>query len=275
MACLNNLKDITVAFPLGVMTCVTGVSGSGKSSLVIETLYKEVKRYFEAGSWRSRKDEAGSRSIAKIRGLSKVDKVVDIDQSPIGRTPRSNPATYTGVLTPVRELLARVPEARARGYKPGRFSFNVKGGRCEACEGDGVIKIAMHFLPDIYVTCETCGGRRYNRETLGITYRGKNIAEILAMNVEEALQFFRNVPVIRNRLQTLYDVGLVLSRPRPVFGDPLRRRGPAHQTGPRIEQTQHRQYPLYPRRTDHRPASRPTSSTCSTSLAGWWTAATQ
>ncbi len=206
-ACLNNLQDITVSFPLGVMTCVTGVSGSGKSSLVIETLYKEVKRYFEAGGRRSRQDDDAS-ARTEIPDLSRVDKVVDIDQSPIGRTPRSNPATYTGVLTPVRELLARVPEARARGYKPGRFSFNVKGGRCEACEGDGVIKIAMHFLPDIYVTCETCGGKRYNRETLAITYRGRNIADILAMNIEEALQFFKNVPIIRNKLQTLYDVGL-------------------------------------------------------------------
>ncbi|MEJ2690086.1 MAG: excinuclease ABC subunit UvrA, partial [Deltaproteobacteria bacterium] len=208
-ACLNNLQNVAVSFPLGVMTCVTGVSGSGKSSLVIETLYKEVKKYFETvGGQRTQPDEFQGASSTEIRGLSRVDKVVDIDQSPIGRTPRSNPATYTGVLTPVRELLARVPEARARGYKAGRFSFNVKGGRCEACEGDGVIKIAMHFLPDIYVTCETCGGKRYNRETLAIAYRGKSIADILAMNVEEALQFFRNVPVIRNKLQTLYDVGL-------------------------------------------------------------------
>jgi excinuclease ABC subunit A len=143
-----------------------------------------------------------------LSGLQNIDKVIDIDQSPIGRTPRSNPATYTGVLTPIRELLARLPESRARGYKIGRFSFNIKGGRCEACEGDGVIKIAMHFLPDIYVTCERCLGMRYNRETLEITYRGKNIADILAMTVEEALEFFRNIPPIRNRLQTVYDVGL-------------------------------------------------------------------
>jgi excinuclease ABC subunit A len=197
-AAVNNLQNLTVRFPLGVMTCVTGVSGSGKSSLVIETLFKEAQRFLQDGA-------AGTCSLT---GLKNIDKVIDIDQSPIGRTPRSNPATYTGVLTPIRELLARLPEARARGYKPGRFSFNIKGGRCEACEGDGVIKIAMHFLPDIYVTCEQCGGKRYNRETLEIKYRGKNIADILAMTVEEALEFFQNIPPIKNRLQTVFDVGL-------------------------------------------------------------------
>ena len=197
----NNLKDITAAFPLGLMTCVTGVSGSGKSSLVIETLYKQVvNRLHEA------REVAGT--CRTIKGLEQIDKVIDIDQSPIGRTPRSNPATYTGVLTPVRELLARLPESRARGYKPGRFSFNMKGGRCEACEGEGVIRIAMHFLPDIYVTCEVCHSKRYNRETLDIKYKDRNIAEILAMNVEEALEFFSKIPPIKNRLQTLYDVGL-------------------------------------------------------------------
>ena len=198
---INNLKDITVRFPLGAMICVTGVSGSGKSSLVIETLFAEARRYFQ---------ERGrvARAPAMIQGLENIDKVIDIDQSPIGRTPRSNPATYTGVLTPIRELLARLPESRARGYRPGRFSFNLKGGRCETCEGDGVIRIAMHFLPDIYVTCERCQGRRYNRETLEIRYRGKNIADILAMTVEEALEFFQNIPPIKNRLQTVYDVGL-------------------------------------------------------------------
>jgi excinuclease ABC subunit A len=147
-------------------------------------------------------------NYAAIKGLEYIDKVIDIDQGPIGRTPRSNPATYTGVLTPIRELLARLPESRARGYKPGRFSFNLKGGRCEACEGDGVIKIAMHFLPDIYITCDTCKGRRYNRETLQIKYRGNNIADILSMTVQEALEFFTNIPPIKNRLQTLTDVGL-------------------------------------------------------------------
>lgn len=200
-ATVNNLKTITARFPLGVMTCVTGVSGSGKSSLVIETLFAEARRFFQdGGQWRGQK--------GCIRGLEHIDKVIDIDQSPIGRTPRSNPATYTGVLTPIRELLARLPESRARGYKMGRFSFNIKGGRCEACEGDGVIRIAMHFLPDIYVTCERCQGKRYNQETLEIQYRGKNIADILAMTVEEALEFFQHIPPIKNRLQTVYDVGL-------------------------------------------------------------------
>ncbi|MDT8336128.1 MAG: ATP-binding cassette domain-containing protein, partial [Desulfurivibrionaceae bacterium] len=200
-ATANNLKNITAAFPLGVMTCVTGVSGSGKSSLVIETLYKQVLNRLSEG-----REMAGP--CKAIKGLELVDKIIDIDQSAIGRTPRSNPATYTGVLTPVRELLSNLPESRARGYKPGRFSFNMKGGRCQACEGEGVIRIAMHFLPDIYVTCETCQGKRYNRETLEIRYRDKNIADILAMNVEEALDFFGKIPPVRGRLQTLFDVGL-------------------------------------------------------------------
>ncbi|MBM9538297.1 excinuclease ABC subunit UvrA [Desulfobulbus alkaliphilus] len=200
-ATVNNLQHLSVRFPLGVMTCVTGVSGSGKSSLVIETLFQEAQRFFF--------DPRGYRQGPQLlTGLENLDKVIDIDQSPIGRTPRSNPATYTGVMTPVRELLSRLPESRARGYKPGRFSFNIKGGRCETCEGDGVLKIAMHFLPDIYVTCERCLGKRYNEETLDIRYKEKNIAEILAMTVEEALEFFQNVPPIRNRLQTIADVGL-------------------------------------------------------------------
>ncbi|MBV5317277.1 MAG: excinuclease ABC subunit UvrA [Desulfobulbaceae bacterium] len=200
-ACANNLQQLSVRFPLGVMTCVTGVSGSGKSSLVIETLFHEAQRYF----FDTKGYQQGPRLLS---GLENLDKVIDIDQSPIGRTPRSNPATYTGVMTPVRELLARLPDSRARGYKPGRFSFNIKGGRCETCEGDGLIRIAMHFLPDIYVTCERCLGKRYNEETLDIRYKGKNIAEILHMTVEEALDFFQNVPPIKNRLQTIADVGL-------------------------------------------------------------------
>lgn len=198
---INNLKKLNVGIPTGVMTCVTGVSGSGKSSLVIECLFKGVRDGLGRG-------RLISKSYSQIKGLEHLDKVIDIDQSPIGRTPRSNPATYTGVLTPVRELLSRLPEARARGYKPGRFSFNLKGGRCEACEGEGVIKIAMHFLPDIYITCESCNGKRYNQETLEIKYRGKNVADILSMNVEEALSFFKNIPILKRRLQTLTDVGL-------------------------------------------------------------------
>jgi len=202
-ASANNLKQVDVTIPLGIMTCVTGVSGSGKSSLIIETLYKGALQHV-----RSSRGQMLGVNYAAINGLENIDKVIDIDQSPIGRTPRSNPATYTGVLTPIRELLARLPESRARGYKPGRFSFNLKGGRCEACEGDGVIKIAMHFLPDIFITCDTCKGRRYNRETLQIKYRGKNIADILSMTVQEALEFFTNIPALKNRLQTLADVGL-------------------------------------------------------------------
>ena len=200
-AVTNNLQKVNVHFPLGVFTCVTGVSGSGKSSLVMETVLHEAQQFFV--------DKRGyEKGKGTLTGLEHVDKVIDIDQSPIGRTPRSNPATYTGVMTPIRELMARLPESRARGYKPGRFSFNMKGGRCETCEGDGVLCIAMHFLPDIYVTCERCHGKRYNEETLDIEYKGKNIAEILAMTVEEALEFFQNVPPVQNRLQTIADVGL-------------------------------------------------------------------
>ena len=197
----NNLKNIDVAFPLGVMTCVTGVSGSGKSSLVNEILYKRLARDLN----RARTIPGKHR---KIEGLDRVDKVINIDQSPIGRTPRSNPATYTGVFDLIRDLFAATPDAKARGYKKGRFSFNVKGGRCEACAGDGILKIEMHFLPDVYVPCEVCGGKRYNRETLEVKYKGKSIYDVLNMTVEEALAFFEHVPSIRRKMQTLYDVGL-------------------------------------------------------------------
>ncbi|MGH2456325.1 MAG: excinuclease ABC subunit UvrA, partial [Candidatus Limnocylindria bacterium] len=197
----NNLREIDVAFPLGRFVAVTGVSGSGKSSLVSQILYPALA----ARIWRSR-ERPGAH--AAVEGIEHVDKVIEIDQSPIGRTPRSNPATYTGLWGPLRELLAAVPEARLRGYKPGRFSFNVKGGRCEACEGAGIVQIEMHFLPDVYVACEVCKGKRYNRETLEIHYKGKNVAEILEMTVDEALAFFGAVPSIRNRLQTLHDVGM-------------------------------------------------------------------
>jgi len=201
-ASVNNLKQVDVAFPLRVMTCVTGVSGSGKSSLVMETLFRLAKKGLEQRVPRVQSDGA------VLSGLDLVDKVVDIDQSPIGRTPRSNPATYTGVFTPIRELFAKLPEARARGYKIGQFSFNMKGGRCEACEGEGVNRIAMHFLPDVYVVCDACKGKRYNHETLDVRYRDKNIHDVLAMTVEEALVFFQNIPPLKNRLQTLSDVGL-------------------------------------------------------------------
>ena len=197
----HNLKDIDAAFPLGCFVAVTGVSGSGKSTLVNGTLYRALARQF----YRSRA-VAGAHS--RIDGLSSVDKVIEVDQSPIGRTPRSNPATYTGLFTPVRQLFAGVPEAQIRGYQAGRFSFNVKGGRCESCKGDGLVKIEMHFLPDVYVSCDVCRGRRYNRETLDVYYKGRNIADVLEMTVDDALDFFDAVPQIRRRLQTLSDVGL-------------------------------------------------------------------
>ena len=197
----NNLKNIDVDIPLGIMTCVTGVSGSGKSSLVNEILYKHL-----AKSLNRARTIAGDHD--DILGLEQLDKVISIDQSPIGRTPRSNPATYTGVFDMIRDLFAATPDAKAKGYKKGRFSFNVKGGRCEACSGDGIIKIEMHFLPDVYVPCEVCGGKRYNRETLDVKYKGKSIFDVLDMTVEEALSFFENVPSIRRKIETLYDVGL-------------------------------------------------------------------
>ena len=197
----NNLKNIDVKIPLGIMTCITGVSGSGKSSLTNEILYKRLAR-----------DLNRARCIPgahdDIEGLEQLDKVIDIDQSPIGRTPRSNPATYTGVFDMIRDLFASTPDAKARGYQKGRFSFNVKGGRCEACSGDGILKIEMHFLPDVYVPCEVCQGKRYNRETLEVKYKGKSIYDVLNMTVEEALEFFQNVPSIARKIQTLYDVGL-------------------------------------------------------------------
>jgi len=197
----NNLKKIDVDIPLGIMTCVTGVSGSGKSSLVNEILYKSLAKKLNRARTIPGKHE-------KILGVEQLDKVIDIDQSPIGRTPRSNPATYTGVFDMIRDLFAGTPDAKAKGYLKGRFSFNVKGGRCEACSGDGIVKIEMHFLPDVYVPCEVCKGKRYNRETLDVHYKGKNIFEVLDMTVEEAVSFFENIPRIRNKIQTLYDVGL-------------------------------------------------------------------
>ncbi|KXS41320.1 MAG: excinuclease ABC subunit A, partial [Methanolobus sp. T82-4] len=197
----NNLKGIDVEFPLGILICVTGVSGSGKSTLINETLNKVLAKKLNRA-----RDIPGK--YKDIDGLENVDKVITIDQSPIGRTPRSNPATYTNLFTPIRELFAQTKTSRTRGYKPGRFSFNVRGGRCEACKGDGIITIEMHFLPDVYVPCEVCHGKRYNRETLEVTYKDRNIAEVLDMTVEEALEFFENIPSVSRKLQTLYDVGL-------------------------------------------------------------------
>jgi excinuclease ABC subunit A len=197
----HNLQDLTVTFPLGVFTCVTGVSGSGKSSLVHDVLYRALSRKLSRS-----KQRLGA--FDRLEGIEHLDKVIAIDQSPIGRTPRSNPATYTGVFTPIREIFAELPESKMRGYTQGRFSFNVAGGRCEACSGDGLLKIEMHFLPDVYVPCEECRGKRYNRETLEIYYKGKTIADVLDMTVEEALEFFRRLPKIRRKLSTLHDVGL-------------------------------------------------------------------
>jgi excinuclease ABC subunit A len=197
----NNLKSVTASIPVGLMTCITGVSGSGKSTLINDTLYRRAAQVLNKAS-------TGSAPCESVEGLEQFDKIVDIDQSPIGRTPRSNPATYTGLFTPIRELFAATQEARSRGYKPGRFSFNVKGGRCEACQGDGVIKVEMHFLADIYVPCDVCKGKRYNRETLEIRYKGKSIHEILELTIEDAQPFFSAIPVIARKLQTLMDVGL-------------------------------------------------------------------
>ncbi len=197
----NNLRDVDVAFPVGLLTCVTGVSGSGKSTLVNDTLYTAVARQL----YRAHDEPAPH---ADIQGIEYFDKVINVDQSPIGRTPRSNPATYTGMFTAIRELMAEMSLARERGYGPGRFSFNVAGGRCEACQGDGVKKVEMHFLPDVYVPCDVCRGKRYNRETLEVLYKGRNIAQVLDLTVEAAAQFFESMPTIARKLQTLLDVGL-------------------------------------------------------------------
>ena len=197
----NNLKDVDVAIPLGTLTCVTGVSGSGKSSLVGEVLNKTL-----LGKLNHARTRPGACKC--IEGISNLDKVIDIDQSPIGRTPRSNPATYTGLFNDIRDLFASTADAKMRGYGPGRFSFNVKGGRCEACNGDGLVKIEMHFMADVYVPCEVCRGQRYNRETLEVQYKGKNISQVLEMTADEALSYFENLPKIRNKVQTLVEVGL-------------------------------------------------------------------
>jgi len=197
----NNLKHVSLDLPVGLLTCVTGVSGSGKSTLINDTLYHAVSQHLYGSS-------AEPAPYESIEGLEHFDKVINVDQSPIGRTPRSNPATYTGLFTPIRELFAGVPASKERGYDPGRFSFNVKGGRCEACQGDGVLKVEMHFLPDVYVPCDVCHGKRYNRETLDVQYKGKNIHEVLDLTVEAAYEFFKPVPIVARKLKTLLDVGL-------------------------------------------------------------------
>ena len=243
----NNLKNVTTEIPLGLFTCVTGVSGGGKSTLLIDTLYKALARRLNGAS------EAPA-PFDRIEGIEHLDKIIDIDQSPIGRTPRSNPATYTGAFTPIREWFAGLPESKARGYEPGRFSFNVKGGRCEACQGDGVIKIEMHFLPDVYVTCDVCKGKRYNRETLEVLFKGKSIADVLDMTVEEALEFFKVVPRVRDVLTLLRRVGLdyihVGQQATTLSGGEAQRVKLAKE----LSQARHRPHALYPRRADHGPA---------------------
>ena len=237
------------AIPLGTFTCITGVSGSGKSSFTIDTLYAAAARTLN-----------GARILAgkydKITGLEHLDKVIDIDQSPIGRTPRSNPATYTGAFTQIRDWFAGLPESQARGYKPGRFSFNVKGGRCEACKGDGLLKIEMHFLPDVYVTCDVCHGHRYNRETLEVKFKGRSIADVLDMTVEDAVEFFKAVPGIRDKMAMLAEVGLGYIKVGQQATTLERRRGPAGQAGEGAVAAGHRADALHPGRADHRPAFR-------------------
>ena len=261
----NNLKNVDASTSRsGLFVCVTGVSGSGKSTLINDTLYHAVAHHLYGSARRA------APSTTRSRASSFFDKVINVDQSPIGRTPRSNPATYTGLFTPIRELFAGVPEARARGYGPGRFSFNVKGGRCEACQGDGMIKVEMHFLPDVYVPCDVCHGKRYNRETLEVHYKGRTIAEVLDMTVEEAHEFFAAVPAIARKLATLLDVGLgyiKLGQSATTLsgGEAQRVKLVA-----RAVQARHRPHALHPRRADHGPAlprHRPAARRCCTACA--------
>ena len=241
----NNLKNINVKFPLGQFICVTGVSGSGKSTLVNEVLYKTISKELNGSNVKPGK-------CKEVKGLENIDKIINIDQSPIGRTPRSNPATYTGVFDYIRDLFAGTNEAKMRGYDKGRFSFNVAGGRCEACSGDGVLKIEMHFLSDIYVPCEVCHGKRYNKETLEVKYKGKTISDVLEMTVEEALEFFKNLPKIKNKIQTLYDVGLGYIKLRTTINNTIRRRSTTCKIGNRTIQKANWKNIIYIRRANHR-----------------------
>ena len=245
----NNLKVDQAEFPLGTFCCITGVSGGGKSTLVIDTLWKAAsRRLMGSGQVPAPHD--------RIDGLEQLDKIIDIDQSPIGRTPRSNPATYTDLFAPIRDWFAELPESRARGYKSGRFSFNVKGGRCEACQGDGVLKIEMHFLPDVFVTCDTCKGARYNRETLDIKFRGKSIAEVLDMTIDEAGAYFSAQPRIRDRLRHPPARGFGLRQARPAGDHPVRWRGATDQAEQGVGPARHWPDLVHPGRTHHRAAFR-------------------
>ena len=241
----NNLKNINVKFPLGQFICVTGVSGSGKSTLVNEVLYKSIAKELNGSNIKAGK-------CKEVKGLENIDKIINIDQSPIGRTPRSNPATYTGVFDYIRDLFAGTNEAKMRGYDKGRFSFNVAGGRCEACSGDGVLKIEMHFLSDIYVPCEVCKGKRYNKETLEVKYKGKTISDVLDMTVEEALEFFKNLPKIKNKIQTLYDVGLGYIKLRSTINNLVRRRSTTCKTSNRTIKETNRKNLVHFRRANNR-----------------------
>ena len=243
----NNLKSIDAEIPIGLFTCITGVSGGGKSTLLIDTLYKAVAR-------RLNDAHDAPAPFDRIEGLEFLDKVIDIDQSPIGRTPRSNPATYTGAFTPIREWYAGLPESKARGYEPGRFSFNVKGGRCEACQGDGVIKIEMHFLPDVYVTCDVCKGKRYNRETLEVQFKQKSIADVLDMTVEEGIELFQAVPAIRKVAGDARPRRARLHPHRPAGDDAIRRRGAAREAREGAREARDGPHALHPRRADDGPA---------------------
>ena len=264
----NNLKNVSAEIPLGLFTCVTGVSGGGKSTLLIDTLYKAIARKLNNAS-------EGAAPHDRIEGLEHIDKIIDIDQSPIGRTPRSNPATYTGAFTPIREWFAGLPEAKARGYEPGRFSFNVKGGRCEACQGDGVIKIEMHFLPDVYVTCDVCKGKRYNRETLEVLFKGKIDRRRARHDGGRSRRVLQGGAARPRNLQDAAPRRPRLHPCRPAGDDAVRRRSPARQARQGTVQARHRPHALHPGRADHRACISTTSRSCWKCCTSWCRRATR
>ena len=260
----HNLKGIEVRLPLGAFIAVTGVSGSGKSTLVEDILYRRLARDLHRA-------RAVPGAHDGIEGLDRIDKVIDVDQSPIGRTPRSNPATYTGVFTPIRDLYSKLPESRIRGYRPGRFSFNVKGGRCEACRGDGLVKIEMHFLPDVYVPCDVCRGKRYNRETLEVLWKGRSIADVLDMTVAEAREFFDAIPTLAYEAADPVRRRSRIHHARPVGDDAVRRGGAAGEARLGAREAEHRADPVYPGRADHGSALRGHPDPAGGACTGWWT----